>query len=88
MYSVLNCHNVAKHTEFNLGLLRFNVASSANAGVSKKFYNGIPNAAMWQVLQKRLHLRTNCPSFNVTQPHSNIWSIIVKLFFEALCMCV
>jgi hypothetical protein len=27
-----NCHNVAKHTEFYLGLLRFNVTLTGNAG--------------------------------------------------------
>jgi hypothetical protein len=31
MYSVLNCHNVAKHTKFHLGELRFNVTSTGNA---------------------------------------------------------
>jgi hypothetical protein len=32
MYNVLNCHDVAKHTEFHLRLLRFNVTSTGNAG--------------------------------------------------------
>jgi hypothetical protein len=36
MYSVLNCHSVAKHTEFYLGQLRFNVTSTGNAGSFKK----------------------------------------------------
>jgi hypothetical protein len=31
MYSVLNCHSVAKHTEFYLGWLWCNVASTGNA---------------------------------------------------------
>jgi hypothetical protein len=31
MYSVLNCRNVAKHTEFYLRSLRFNVTSTGNA---------------------------------------------------------
>jgi hypothetical protein len=35
MYGVLNCHNVARHTEFYLGQLRFNVTSIANAGSFK-----------------------------------------------------
>jgi hypothetical protein len=30
-YSVLSCHNVAKHTEFYLGKLWFNVTSTDNA---------------------------------------------------------
>jgi hypothetical protein len=36
MYSVLNCHNVAEHTEFYLGYLRFNATSTGNAGCLKK----------------------------------------------------
>jgi hypothetical protein len=35
MYSVLIRHNVAKHTEFYLGLLRFNVTFIDNAGCFK-----------------------------------------------------
>jgi hypothetical protein len=38
MYSVLNCHNAAKHTEFYLGWLRFNVTSSGIAWCFKKIY--------------------------------------------------
>jgi hypothetical protein len=30
MYSVLNCRSIAKHTEFCLGYLRFNAASTGN----------------------------------------------------------
>jgi hypothetical protein len=36
MHSVLNCHNVAKHIEFYLGQLLFNVTSTGNAGCLKK----------------------------------------------------
>jgi ribosomal protein L31 len=36
MYSVLNCHTVAEHTEFYLGQLRFNVTSTGNAKCFKK----------------------------------------------------
>jgi hypothetical protein len=36
MSSVLNCHNVAKQTEFFLGHLRFNAASTGNAGCFEK----------------------------------------------------
>jgi hypothetical protein len=45
MYSVLNCHNIAKHTEFYLGKLRFNATFTGNAGCLKKkeLYNGIRN---------------------------------------------
>jgi hypothetical protein len=40
MYNVLNYHNVAKHTEFYLGQLLFNVTFTGNAGCFKKvFYN-------------------------------------------------
>jgi hypothetical protein len=38
MYSVLNYHNIARHTEFYLGYLRFNVASTGNAGCFKKIF--------------------------------------------------
>jgi hypothetical protein len=38
MHSVLNCHNVAKHTEFYLGQLRFIVTSIGNAGCLKKSF--------------------------------------------------
>jgi hypothetical protein len=38
MYSVLNCHNVARHTEFCLGWLRFNVTSIGNAGCFKTIF--------------------------------------------------
>jgi hypothetical protein len=38
MYSVLNCHNVAKHTEFFLGQLRFNATSTGNAVFQKELY--------------------------------------------------
>jgi hypothetical protein len=37
MYSVSNCHNVAKQTEFYLGQLRFNVISTCNAGCLAAF---------------------------------------------------
>jgi hypothetical protein len=36
MYSVLNYYTVAKHTEFYLGLLRFSVTCTGNAGCFKK----------------------------------------------------
>jgi hypothetical protein len=38
MHSVLNCHDVAKHTELYLGYLRFNVTSNGNAGCFKKSF--------------------------------------------------
>jgi hypothetical protein len=38
MYSVLNCHNAVKHTEFYLGQLQFNVISSGNAGCFEKSF--------------------------------------------------
>jgi hypothetical protein len=40
MYSVVNCHNVAKQTEFCLGQLRFNVTSTGNVGCFKKALQG------------------------------------------------
>jgi hypothetical protein len=36
MCSVLNCPRVAKHTEFYLGLLLFNVTFNGNARVVQK----------------------------------------------------
>jgi hypothetical protein len=38
MYSVLNCHNVAKHAEFYLGSLQFNVTFNDNAERFKKSF--------------------------------------------------
>jgi hypothetical protein len=38
MYSVLNGHNVAEHTEFYLGWLQFNVNSTGNAGCLKNSF--------------------------------------------------
>jgi hypothetical protein len=38
MYSVLNCHNVAKHAEFYLGQLRFEVTSTGNTGCFRKSF--------------------------------------------------
>jgi hypothetical protein len=36
MYSVLNCHNVAKQTEFYLGKLQLIVTFTGNVGCFKK----------------------------------------------------
>jgi hypothetical protein len=38
MYIVLNCHNVARHIEFSLGWLRFNMTSTRNAGCFKESF--------------------------------------------------
>jgi hypothetical protein len=38
MYSVLNSHNVEEHIEFYLGLLRFNVTFTGNAGCLKRSF--------------------------------------------------
>jgi hypothetical protein len=38
MYSVLNCHNVAKYAEIHLGYLRFSVTPTGNAGRFKKSF--------------------------------------------------
>jgi hypothetical protein len=38
MYSVLNCNNVTKHTEFFMGQLRLNVTSTGNAGCFEKSF--------------------------------------------------
>jgi hypothetical protein len=58
MYNVLNCHNVAKYTEFYLGQLRFNVTSTGNAECSKKSCTMIfQMLTVCRVLRKRLHLK-------------------------------
>jgi hypothetical protein len=41
LYSVLNCHNVAKHTEFYLKQLRFNVPSTGIARCFKKSFTSL-----------------------------------------------
>jgi uncharacterized membrane protein (DUF373 family) len=41
MYSVFNCHTVAKHTEFYLRKLRFKVTSTGNAGGFKKSFTTV-----------------------------------------------
>jgi hypothetical protein len=38
MQTVLNCHNVAKHTEFYLGQLLFNVTLTGNAECFRKSF--------------------------------------------------
>jgi hypothetical protein len=77
MYSVLNCHNVAKHTEFHLGQLRLNLTSTGNVGVSKRalqWYSKccyvasvtriFPLKGVQSIVQDVEHL-----------PHSNTWNI-------------
>jgi hypothetical protein len=41
MDSVLSCHNVAKHTEFYLGYVRFNVTFTDNVGCFKKSFTNL-----------------------------------------------
>jgi hypothetical protein len=76
VYSVINCHDVAKHTEFYLVQLHFNVTSTGNAGCLKMSFT--------MVLQMLL-----CPfSVNVsvtlaTQQYLEyIWNTAVKLFLK------
>jgi hypothetical protein len=38
MYSILNCDDVARYTEFYVGYLRFNVTSLAMQSVFKKSF--------------------------------------------------
>jgi hypothetical protein len=38
MYSVLNCHNEAKHTDFYSGYFLFNMTFNGNAGCFKKSF--------------------------------------------------
>jgi hypothetical protein len=56
MCSVFNCHNVAKHTEFYLGIVTVQCDFHCLFRVfQKERYNGIPNVTVWRVLRKRLH---------------------------------
>jgi hypothetical protein len=66
MCSVLDCDNVAKHTEFYLGWLRFNVTSNGNEGCFKKsctviFKMLLCGECYGNVYTQRL---TNYPSLN------------------------
>jgi hypothetical protein len=70
MYSVLNCHNLAKHTELYVGQVEFNVSSTGNAERFKReLYNDIPYITVWRVLRKRLpsvsQLSRKCGILNV-----------------------
>jgi hypothetical protein len=47
---VLNCHNVAKHIEFYLVYLLFNVASTSNAGCFEKSFRMVFQMLVWRVL--------------------------------------
>jgi hypothetical protein len=52
LYSVLNCHNVAKHTEFYLWL-----PLVMQMCFKKELCNFIPDVTVWRVLRKRLNLK-------------------------------
>jgi hypothetical protein len=54
MYSVLNCHDAAKHTELYLGQLRLPLVMH---GVSKKSFTIIFQILLWRALRKRLYLK-------------------------------
>jgi hypothetical protein len=55
---VLNCQNVAKHTEFYLGQLRFNVTSTGNAGCLKK---GLYNfESLYKFIQRKMYSVLKC----------------------------
>jgi hypothetical protein len=54
MYSILNCHNVAKDTKFYLGYLWFNVTSASNAADVPPVVNILPHAtSLVSLLQLR-----------------------------------
>jgi hypothetical protein len=89
MYSVLNCHNVAKHAEFYLGYLRF----TGNARCLKKNFTMIFQVLVLRVLQNRLHLKAYkhleqwiiCTPVSVNvfvTPHSNIGIPLLSSFLE------
>jgi hypothetical protein len=44
MHSVLKCHNIAKHTEFYLGYLWFDVTSIGNTADIPPIVNILPHA--------------------------------------------
>jgi hypothetical protein len=77
MYSVLNCHNVAKSTEFYLGQLRFNAISTGKCMVFKKksFTMLFQMLLCGECYQKRLHLKAH--KLSIVQ-----WNTFVKLFFK------
>jgi hypothetical protein len=62
MYCVLNCHKVAKHTEFYMGYLQLNVTFTDNAGCSKKGFTMV-----YQIL-----LRGQCYEKVHTKRHKTI----------------
>jgi hypothetical protein len=45
MYSVLKCHNIAKHTQFYLAYLWFDVTSFGNAAEVPPVVNSLPHVA-------------------------------------------
>jgi hypothetical protein len=57
MYSVLNCHNVAKHSEFTCDNYGSMCLPLVLQGVSNELYYSIPNVTVWRVLRKPLHLK-------------------------------
>jgi uncharacterized membrane protein (DUF373 family) len=67
MYSVLNCHNVAKHAEFYLGDLRFNVTSTGNARCFEKIFTIVFQMLLFAECYKNVYTyrRTNYPLFKV-----------------------
>jgi hypothetical protein len=78
MYSVLNCHNVAKQTKFYLGQLRFNVPFAGNAVCFK---------SASQLCSKCYSVASVTKTFTLKgvqtihhSPHSDIWNTNVKLF--------
>jgi hypothetical protein len=59
MYCVSNCHNVAKHSEFYVGQLRFNMTSTGKQCFRNNFTMVLLMLTVCRVLRKRL----NCPSY-------------------------
>jgi hypothetical protein len=84
MYSVLNCHNVAEHTEFYLGKLRFNLTATGNARCFRKSVTMVFQMSLWRVLRKSLHLKAYNLSVNafVTRAIQHVWNTIVELFLK------
>jgi hypothetical protein len=99
MYSVLNCHNVARHTEFYLGLLRFNVTSTANAGCFRKSFTMVLQTLLCGECYQNVYILTIAEGVErrtvrtpsrvnvfVTLATKHHFEYDCKAFFETLCI--
>jgi hypothetical protein len=68
--SVLNCHNVAKHTEFCLGELRFNATCTGNVGCFKKSFTVV--FQIWLCDECYVNVYTWRRTFAVIWKHNDV----------------